>query len=81
MKKVKCIKCKSDRIISVNGKCSDCFSALYNDIHYNGYVPEIGIGDGGDYIEFDFCLECGQIQGQFPISEEKVIKTLEEGME
>lgn len=37
---------------------------------HEGYVPqEFGVG-GGDYIEFSFCLECGQIQrgvGGFPL--------------
>lgn len=32
----------------------------------DGYVPsDMGIG-GGDYIEFEWCLDCGQIQGTFP---------------
>jgi hypothetical protein len=26
----------------------------------------MGIGHG-DYIEFRYCLNCGQIQGEFPI--------------
>lgn len=34
-----CIKCKSDRIISINGKTSDCFNAQYKTIDYDGYVP------------------------------------------
>jgi len=33
----------------------------------NDYVPgDFGIG-GGDYIRFDYCLECGKIQGDFPL--------------
>ena len=36
---------------------------------YEGYVPgEIGIG-GGDYIRMDICLDCGQVQGEFPVAE------------
>jgi hypothetical protein len=39
----------------VNGKDND------------GYVPDdLGIG-GGDYVEFDMCLTCGQVQGKFPL--------------
>jgi hypothetical protein len=46
--------------ISINGKEGD------------GYVPDdIGIG-GGDYITFTYCLDCGKIQGDFPISQEAV---------
>lgn len=35
---------------------------------YNGYVPDdIGIGEYGDYMRFTYCLDCGQIQGKFPL--------------
>jgi hypothetical protein len=34
----------------------------------DGYVPsDIGIG-GDDYIDFIYCLECGQIQDEFPLT-------------
>lgn len=68
-------KCGSDRIMSVSGKTSDMFSCNYDGKSFNGYVPEgIVIGDGGygDYIQFDFCLECGQIQGKFPVTERAI---------
>jgi hypothetical protein len=61
-------KCGSNRIICVGGKCSDLFSASFGNAVYDGYVLDgIGIG-GGDYMEFDYCLECGQIQGEFPVT-------------
>lgn len=35
--------------------------------HAHGYVPrDLGIG-GGDAIHFIYCLDCGQIQGKFPV--------------
>ena len=35
--------------------------------HLYGYVPrDLGIG-GGDDVQFDYCLDCGQIQGKFPL--------------
>jgi hypothetical protein len=35
--------------------------------HYHGYVPrDLGFG-GSDDVQFDYCLDCGQIQGQFPL--------------
>jgi len=35
----------------------------------DGYVPDdMGIG-GGDYIRLHICLECGQVQGKFPLGE------------
>jgi len=39
---------------------------------YHGYVPDdIGIG-GNDYVKFKYCLNCGQIQGKFPIPESEL---------
>lgn len=64
-----CQRCKSNRIVTVSGKTSDLFSMKYRDTNklYNGYVPYgIGIG-GGDYMKFDYCLNCGQIQDNFPL--------------
>lgn len=31
----------------------------------------MGIG-GGDYVEFDYCLDCGQIQGTFPVPKHEI---------
>ena len=76
-----CDKCSSDRIISIGGKTSDMFNCQYKDIDHGGYVPEgIIIGDGGygDYIQFNLCLECGKIQGKFPISDNQVKKAIED---
>jgi hypothetical protein len=34
---------------------------------HDGYVPDgLGIG-GGDYIELHWCMDCGQVQGEFPL--------------
>jgi len=63
---MKCKRCDSERILDVSGKCSDCFFANFGTSTYDGYVPEgLGIG-GGDYIKFKLCLDCGQIQDEFP---------------
>jgi hypothetical protein len=62
-----CIKCSSDRILSVNAKCSDRCIFNFGDHEYDGYVPEdCGIG-GGDYVYFKVCLDCGQMQGKWPL--------------
>ena len=35
--------------------------------HLNDCVPrDLGIG-GGDDVQLDYCLDCGQIQGRFPL--------------
>jgi len=76
---MKC-KCGSERIMSISGKTSDMFSCSYGDIEHQGYVPNgivIGEDGYGDYIQFDFCLECGKIQGDFPISDARVKKALD----
>ena len=73
------IKCESQRIAFINGKTSDLCQFSYKDIDVNGYVPQgIIIGDNGygDYINFDFCLDCGKIQGKFPISDEQVKESI-----
>ena len=67
MKIMKCFKCNSDKIASIGAKCSDLCSFSFDGLEKDGYVPtDVGIG-GGDYVEFDYCLNCGQIQGKFPI--------------
>ena len=64
---MKCQKCESERVMALNTKCNDmCFVTL-NDKEQNGYVPsDMSIG-GGDYLKFKLCLDCGQIQGKFPL--------------
>lgn len=62
-----CQKCSSKRIMNVTAKCSDTCGFSINGVDSDGYVPkEIGIG-GGDYVRFNYCLDCGQIQGKFPV--------------
>lgn len=66
---MKCDKCSSDKILSAFGKCNDCANVEIKSIGYSeeGYLPQgLGIG-GGDYIEFRMCLDCGKVQGSFPI--------------
>jgi hypothetical protein len=61
-----CDSCDSIRLVSVEAKCSDCCDVQIGSASNTGYVPnDIGIG-GGDYIEMDYCLDCGKIQGDFP---------------
>ena len=70
---MKC-KCGSTRILSVSGKVSDlCYSQIKRDgLTRDGGAPyNMNVG-GGDYIEFDLCLDCGQNQGTFPVSEDAV---------
>jgi hypothetical protein len=65
-------KCGSTRVASINAKSSDCnnISLENSGREHQGYVPRgLGIGSG-DYVEFDWCLQCGLIQGmKFPLPE------------
>lgn len=76
-----CQQCKSDRILYVNGKTSDCFTAhaYYKKLEHDGYVmKDIGLGDDSDCIILSYCLECGQIQGQWPIKDHEIDEEEEE---
>lgn len=69
-------KCGSDRIMYISGHCVDSFSASYEDINYDGYVPSgLGIGSGDD-MDLSICMDCGKVAGEFPVPDEKVRKQL-----
>jgi len=67
-----CQKCNSVRTANVYAKCSDLFNGTFRinesqTINHEGYVPhDCEIGNDGDGIELEYCLECGQIQGIWP---------------
>ena len=71
-----CQRCNSNRIATIGGKTSDTCSVTItsptNDrIRFNDYVPcDMNIGCG-DYLDFKLCLDCGQVQGMFPLPETK----------
>ncbi len=64
------MRCGSARIGDVNAKCRDlCYLSIpCANIEGDDYVPgDIGLGEGGDYLAFEYCLDCGQIQGDWPV--------------
>src|SRR5271170_1377660 len=64
--------CGSERILIVTSKCSDLCHITLADREHDGYVPYgLNIG-GGDYLEFDMCLDCGMHIGTFPVTEDAV---------
>lgn len=68
----KCITCESNRIANIGGKCSDLGSAsitIDKFTYDSDYIPTDMNIAGGDYIEFNVCLDCGQIQGVWPLDE------------
>lgn len=68
-----CDKCDSVRIISVDGKVSDLCSLEYKGDEYFGYVPvehkEICLSCNENMLNFRYCLDCGKLQGEFPVGE------------
>lgn len=69
-----CQRCNSNRVAEVSAKCSDMCGINLGDSGHEGYVPkDLGIGVG-DYVEFEFCLDCGQLQGIFPLPPAQIEK-------
>lgn len=69
-----CQRCNSNRVAEVSAKCSDMCGVNLGDSDHEGYVPkDLGVG-GGDYVEFIFCLDCGQLQGNFPLPTAEIEK-------
>lgn len=71
-----CQRCQSERVADMGGKVSDmCFYSVGSN-ERNGYVPDdMGIG-GGDYLRFKYCLDCGQLQGIFPLASTHIEKQM-----
>lgn len=66
--KVMCQRCASNRVANIYGHCSGNSDFELGDKKRDStYLPQkIGVG-GGDDIGFDYCLDCGQIQGMWPL--------------
>jgi len=65
-----CQRCGSDRILNAGGKSGDLNSASFKgrDLNEHYVVGGCNVG-GGDYYRFSVCLECGQLQGTWPVSD------------
>jgi len=66
----KCQRCGSENIVGVNGKTGDQCNLInrLTGAEIVDYVPpNIGLGRDEDYIEFEYCADCGQMQGKFPV--------------
>lgn len=63
-----CQRCKSARLCHVLSVAEDKHYVCIGQTEHCDYLPEdLGIGGAQD-IEFDYCLDCGQIQHKFPLS-------------
>ena len=75
MSESRCQKCNSERVIEVYSHASDLHSVSIPHMDYeqdSGYMPYIDNIGGGDDLSFSVCLECGQIQGSWPVSDPKL---------
>jgi len=73
---MKCQRCDGQaKLYSVYAKCSDRYSHVNvkSGKSYDGYVPD-WIGEYGDYVSFTICRHCGQMQGQWPESDNSIDK-------
>jgi hypothetical protein len=76
-----CQRCKSLRVATVNAKCSDQFDMNIEGHNHYGYVPsDFGIR-GGDYINFTYCLDCGQMNGTWPLPQTMIEEEISENLE
>lgn len=80
----KCQRCSSIRVASIFAHCSDScaieFGQYTKNRYVDGYVPlDMGISSrDSNSVVFSWCLECGQIQGKFPLPTTKMEKSNEE---
>lgn len=59
--------CGSMRFMSVSAKCSDLCTVNLDGKDHDGYVPDgLNIG-GADYVQFNVCVQCGRIMGNWPL--------------
>lgn len=74
---MKCQNCSSERVVHCGGHCQDRFN-LTAYANYEGYVPYgLNMG-GGDYVELKVCFDCGRLQGEWPVTDAALRKSLEE---
>ena len=69
-RKKKCDQCGSDRLYGLVSNARDCnYSKLPGEPEWSerGYAPFVESISNGDGADFTVCLECGKIQGKFPV--------------
>lgn len=76
------VHCNSTRIARICSKTDDLNNIQIGEHEHDGYVPEdMNLHDtvlGNDYMGFELCLDCGTIQGTWPLPETKLELDLEE---
>ena len=62
--------CNKKNLINFSGKVSDLFQIFIEgqELPSNLGVPSnLNLGRGGDYVDFSYCSNCGQMDGKFPL--------------
>jgi len=74
----KCQQCRSERLLSVHAHSRDCSAFLIGGNEHVGYVPgDLGLGKG-DAVEFTMCMDCGQVEGNFPLPQAEIERGTDE---
>jgi hypothetical protein len=59
-----CFRCKAYHIADI--PVNRCIIEINGLSKHVGHIPTDGIGSG-DYVKICICLDCGQIQGNWPM--------------
>lgn len=64
-------QCGSSRFVSAFSAARDCNYVDIPHLHYasEGYMPRVGLGNDGDGTQITVCLDCGRVQGRFPVKD------------
>ncbi len=76
---MQCQRCKSGRVLvaSSHGRDCHCVQIKNNSIEADYLPRDLGIG-GGDDMEIEVCLDCGQLQGTWPLATSQLEKSNDE---
>ncbi len=64
--------CNSKRIFLISAKSSDCNICIFNGKERDGYAPLVNNVCSGDYVDISVCLDCGKVQGKFPVEDPEI---------
>ena len=70
-------KCNHDRVLRINAHSSDLnfVTVPHLNLEKEGYLPHIDNVCGGDDVDIEICLDCGQVVG-FEGLKDKEIKNI-----
>ena len=76
----KCQRCESNKLFSMNAKFNDMFTFTYQGKNHDtpDYAPNVDNICDSDYAFPEICLECGQVQGNFPVDDDEIVYKLED---